>query len=381
MVGRRTAPYIAGEVVVFQGLYELDTFTLDLQHIYHTMRLTQHFRRQAQLIKSKRKSNLPMQDSPPKELEDLTMDEIERRIATHIPGWEQGSEPTPWPGQETLTTLMNEVGFVVVRYATGEPLQRMQDQVTRWWQEGTKGTIANQMEHATRKEGKQGYTEWRAFAEDIGRLQVHMPEDIVLPGEDLINCVYPRPTGAAAATWEPVTIMRAILANHPLVGAQHIHWDQPPTKGLSEATRIEKQPGSAILALYPTEVYIYPCSNRFDDSKRCIPVALVIPEGCILMFTTMAHAGYGVWHEGQSIHRPVPSADDFKATNTLEWQPRIHFHIKRGSKTTADPRMAAPDEAIRRGQRFDQSPADRPLEPSSKTTPSSALTSRAKIFH
>ena len=59
-----------------------------------------------------------------------------------------------------------------------------------------------------------------------------------------------------------------------------------------------------MLALYPIRIYIYPCSNKFTAGKKFIPVTLVIPAECILMFTTMAHTGYGVWEE-QALYRPV----------------------------------------------------------------------------
>ena len=142
--------------------------------------------------------------------------------------------------------------------------------------------------------------------------------------------------------------MRAVLANHPDAAAQQVHWDQLPTKQFLTTDRaVERTVGSAMLALYPTRIYIYPCSNKFTAGKKFIPVTLVIPAGCILMFTTMAHAGYGVWAEDQALYRPVPSADDYLAVNTLSWIPRVHFHITRGEKSTPKSNMMIPDHTVR----------------------------------
>ena len=88
-------------------------------------------------------------------------------------------------------------------------------------------------------------------------------------------------------------------------------------------------------------------SNNITGKHNYIPVTLMIPEGCILLFTTMAHAGFGVWQESESIYRPVPSIDEALATDTSTWEPRLHFHVGRGEHGVVRSEMVVPDGSVR----------------------------------
>lgn len=60
----------------------------------------------------------------------------------------------------------------------------------------------------------------------LWKLQVHIQDDEILPGEDELKALFPRAKNIPEAT--PLPRQRAILGNHPDALAQQVHWDQIP---------------------------------------------------------------------------------------------------------------------------------------------------------
>ena len=181
---------------------------------------------------------------------------------------------------------------------------------------------------------------WERILSDTGRLQklLYKAQD-VMPGEDTILKYFPRLEGNDPAN-KPFVTMRVMLGNHPAALAQQTHWDQRPMKAQS----VQLQLGSAIIAPFATEVDIYPFSHNWAEAKKFIPVRALIPAGCAFMFSTIAHAGAGVWDlEDASMVRPVPSLDDPMHTDMDTWRIRYQCHVSRGSLYAPSPYSAKPD--------------------------------------
>jgi hypothetical protein len=111
----------------------------------------------------------------------------------------------------------------------------------------------------------------RPFAADMARLQVHIPDDCKFPGEELIELVYPRPDGEPDSL-KPYTFMKAVISNHPDAAAQQVHHDQKPYHNVTTRIDVEFHPGSAIIALYTTRIFIFPMSNNARRSRGSSPL-------------------------------------------------------------------------------------------------------------
>jgi len=86
----------------------------------------------------------------------------------------------------THTDYMETYGFVLVRYAVGEKLLKEEEKVRQIWNTSPKEAIRNDIEAASRAATTQ--------KSDYGRLQVHVQDDDILPGETELKALFPNNT-------------------------------------------------------------------------------------------------------------------------------------------------------------------------------------------
>jgi hypothetical protein len=68
-----------------------------------------------------------------------------------------------------------------------------------------------------------------------------------------------------------------------------------------------------------------------DDSliRQFSPVIIEIPEGSILFFSAIMHAGYGIWSLDEGLFRPAPSLDDMMQVRIRDLHIRYQAHAAR----------------------------------------------------
>lgn len=140
------------------------------------------------------------------------------------------------------------------------------------------------------------------------------------------------------------------MANFPQARAQFIHFDHLPQdvqdEDWWEALCISQ--GSVLVAAHPTKLILYPGSHRLGSGEIFKPVIVPIPAGCMILFTTIAHAGYGIWDQRLAHMVPCPHMDDWMALDSLSLQKRGHVYVDRGIPVPWDttvPRALLPDHA------------------------------------
>jgi hypothetical protein len=196
------------------------------------------------------------------------------------------------------------------------------------WDERPKEPITNRRERYGAAE------EIESVTEDYGRLQAHLEDDLVLPGEQFITEFFP----SYPPDFNSVLRLRAILGNHPDTVAQQSHWDQIPRKWQSvrrqkpNVRKVQLAPGAVILTNAPARLIIYPKGNNIVENGEILePMEMEIPKGCFVFLSTTPHAGFGLWLEEEvTARRSVATSSDLIPPNTAEWQLRTHWHICRG---------------------------------------------------
>lgn len=218
-----------------------------------------------------------------------------------------------------LNTYWKAFGFVIMRFATGETLDKIRSTIEELWEPRAKEAIHN---------GVIGDPE----REDLGRLQAHIPDELHLPIEELIVSAFPTSTGINLG-------LKVILANFLDARAQKLHFDHPvhaggqadPKDGMSI---VHTSNGGAIVALHTTSIFLCPGSHRVNSGEIFSLYEAVIPEGCVLLFSNIAHAGYGIWCEKDAVFVPCPRRDDCLNLQTHTLEKRIHFHVEQGGQKT-----------------------------------------------
>src|SRR3982751_6778063 len=77
-----------------------------------------------------------------------------------------------------------------------------------------------------------------------------------------------------------------------------------------------------------------PMSHKLDPDRspqfaanKFTPVIVELDPGQMLLFSTIAHAGYGQWALNEAHVRPVPSGDDLLAIDIDKWHVRYQCHV------------------------------------------------------
>jgi hypothetical protein len=164
------------------------------------------------------------------------------------------------------------------------------------------------------------------------RFQTPLEDDFELPGSDIIRNHYPE-TERTNKRSIPVRIMyKNAIYSHKACAAQSVHWDMPP----ADEEAIKKLLGSVLIALWTTSVFVYAGSHLWSrcQSRLRRPIEIVMPSGSILFFTTIAHAGYGVWSLAEAVFRPCPSFDNLMPIRIRDLLIRLQAHIGRPSSPT-----------------------------------------------
>ena len=145
----------------------------------------------------------------------------------------------------------------------------------------------------------------------------------------------PTPTGKSA-TRDVLVTDEVLMGSHRNCIAQQAYFDARPRDIPRGKAQILVEPGSVIVALWPTRIILYPLSQvrKPKHKKKFIPVEVQLPAGCMLFMTNIAHAGYGLWDLGEAFLHGCPSQDDLFAVplnDFLVWyQARITRPMRSG---------------------------------------------------
>lgn len=250
--------------------------------------------------------------------------------------------------EEEFDELFQETGFIIMQFAQGSELEQMRkdtiERATKSW----KMAIINDLEviTTTRKKGKV-HKEWETIARDVARFQTPMEDSEEMPGTEVINKYYP-PTPTRNDGVKPVMIMyKNLIYSHKGCMAQNVHWDMDP----SAEEQVNKLLGSVLVALWETRLIIYPMSHQWNrcDNKLRKPIVIVMPAGSILFFSTLVHAGYGVWSLDEAVFRPTSSFDDMTRINIRDLLIRYQAHIARPMNNRKQHKSINPTRTIRMG--------------------------------
>lgn len=66
-----------------------------------------------------------------------------------------------------------------------------------------------------------------------------------------------------------------------------------------------------MVALYPMRLFAYIGSHKLTGEHIFEPVDTMVPAGCVLLLSNIAHGGHGIWMEKEALYRPVASCLDF----------------------------------------------------------------------
>jgi hypothetical protein len=242
---------------------------------------------------------------------------------------EQQTYPYPYNSAD-FDALFQDTGFVVLQFASGDKLKELQKKIRKRAEGAWKMAIINEAEVRTRvKQGRHGYGSkpaWKTLAMDISRLQTPLEDDEMMPGEEEIMNHYPETPRSNGSSRKVKVMYKNIIYNHKAGMAQNVHWDMGP----ESEEDVEKLRGSVLVALWETRLIIYPMSHRWSECDRPRrPITIVIPAGSILFFSTVAHAGYGVWSLDEAVFRPSPSLDDLLGISMSDLYMRYQAHIAR----------------------------------------------------
>ena len=97
-------------------------------------------------------------------------------------GMAGGTATSSMAGPKATEPAHGRCGIHSIRYASGEALENLREEVTQKWRSGIKETISNQMEHRVTPEGdeQEPADRWIPYAEDLARM-VHVPEGVRMP--------------------------------------------------------------------------------------------------------------------------------------------------------------------------------------------------------
>ena len=105
------------------------------------------------------------------------------------------------------------------------------------------------------------------------------------------------------------------------------------------------------MAIFPTRVIIYPFAHKKLGKKLFSPIVVELEAGSILMFDSVAHAGWGQWWIHESLIRTVASLDDLCRFSLNDCFIRYQCHVSRipqgGSKGDIHKNEAIPDTSVR----------------------------------
>jgi hypothetical protein len=278
---------------------------------------------------------------PPISVEDMFRDLALASSSLGQWDWKNPSaSPLPAPDRPTLNQFMESTGFAVFVYADGSELVEFAADMEEQWRTGTKFNVDNEVQVATSfaEKGK-GRTKsktkhiWFTVAKDLGRLEVWLQETPSLIAT-VVREYFP------AQNQEELDIKYpSLMGTHRAAAAQHLHWDMQPLCTRSDLLMVLQLLGSYLAAIKPARVIVCPFSHQGQSKtgkSRFRPGIAVYPAGSVLLFSNLAHAGYGVWPVDEALIRPVPSADDLAATDCSEWSLRIQGHIGRSNCSSAD---------------------------------------------
>ena len=210
---------------------------------------------------------------------------------------------------------MEAHGFVIVRYAAGRKLIEEEEKIRQLWNASPKEAIRNEVESKS--------AQATAQKADFGRLQVHIQDDEILPGEEELKALFPRARHIPETT--PLPRQRAILGNHPDALAQQVHWDQIP-QDWSQLIASHQQknikytqlaPGAAMLTFSPASLIVYPgAHNNLVGAYQHKPRRILIPAGCFILLSNTPHAGGGIWVAPDAANYSVLTPNDMIPVDT-----------------------------------------------------------------
>lgn len=265
--------------------------------------------------------------------------------------WEQ-PQPHPYKYAESeFEQLFQDTGFAVIQFASGEELEEMRRRTIEQARKAWKMAIVNDLEIPVQVRGQRGQeTEWEVVARDVARFQTPLSDEEEMPGTDAILKHYPKTPVRRGnkSSFMPVKVMyKNRMYSHKGCMAQNVHWDMEPEM----ENRIDILLGSALVALWETRLIIYPMSHEWAQCEYKLrrPITIVLPAGSILFFSTLAHAGYGVWSIDEAVFRPCPSFDDLMEIKMIDLLIRYQAHIARPRSYDKNHKSINPTKTVRIG--------------------------------
>jgi hypothetical protein len=328
-----------------------------LESLWRCQKNHHDYQQQGRLLQAKIKDPAKMPHAS-KEAAPYASRDIVDMLNKHSKGvdhdWTVRPERPHLYDEKTFDELFQKTGIGVMQFAKGEELENMRkealDRASNW----SKIAIFNSTEVIQKKKvrakGKvEERTSWDTVASDLARLQVPLPRGQKMPGKDFAEQYFPKTTATKGADINARLTHENLLLQHRAAAAQNAHWDFPP-RSTTDTKRI---PGSVLVALWTTRLIIFPMSHRWclleereneeqeredDDSliRQFSPVIIEIPEGSILFFSAIMHAGYGIWSLDEGLFRPAPSLDDMMQVRIRDLHIRYQAHAARPKQLTSN---------------------------------------------
>ena len=247
--------------------------------------------------------------------------------------WDKQTQHSYLQFDESLwSKLLEQLGFGILLFAKGSFLKDLQDEARLRFQKGAKVKVANDFE----VQDPRSPAHWSAIIADCGRVFRPLDGDENIPGKEYVSMYFPPTPTGKSATRDVLVTDEVLMGSHRNCIAQQAYFDARPRDIPRGKAQILVEPGSVIVALWPTRIILYPLSQvrKPKHKKKFIPVEVQLPAGCMLFMTNIAHAGYGLWDLGEAFLHGCPSQDDLFAVplnDFLVWyQARITRPMRSG---------------------------------------------------